>query len=316
MGVLKAFPYPIAIFGTIITIFGGWIINKALNSYIVHQQGGDPKEHYRKRQMVSTAVLVASAVIIVILWARLLQRTGTFLGIVGAGLAIALREPLLSVAGRVAIFAGHIYTVGDRIEINKMSGDVIDVGFFYTRMMEIGNWIKADQYSGRIIQFANAQIFGAAVFNYTRNFAYIWDEINLPITYVSNMKAAQEIMSNAGEDYTREFMNEAQESIKQMQRYFLVSSFELRPQVYLNFDSNYVTLTMRYLVDPKKRRSARNFLFTRILDRVQQRNDISFGSQTMEVAIKPDDTTEWKRIVAGQTEAAPTRPASNERQAA
>ena len=131
-------------------------------------------------------MLVLGAVAIVGLWSKALPHTSTFLGLIGAGLAIALREPLLSIAGRLAVFAGHMYSVGDRIEINKMSGDVIDIGFFYTRMMEIGNWVKGDQYSGRIIQFANAQIFGTAVFNYTQNFSYIWDEIKLPITYASS----------------------------------------------------------------------------------------------------------------------------------
>lgn len=302
MGFLHALPYPIAILGTVVVVVLAFLTNKAGIRFI-NSHPGDPKEHYRKRQMLSTAVLVIAAIVIAILWVRLFQNTSTFVGIVGAGLAIALREPLLSVAGRVAIFAGHIYAVGDRIEINKMSGDVIDVGFFYTRMMEIGNWIKGDQYSGRIVQFANAQIFGAAVFNYTRNFAYIWDEIGLPITYPSNIEAATEIMSKAGDEYTQEYMQGAQRSVEQMRRYFLVSSFELRPQVYLNFDSNYVTLTMRYLVDPKQRRSARNFLFTRILNRVQQRQDISFGSETMDVAVTPGEVAEWKQALGlGKTD--------------
>src|SRR5438045_439235 len=94
-----------------------------------------------------------------------LAAEGTFLGLLGAGLAIALREPLLSVAGRVAIFAGKMYSVGDRIQLETMSGDVIDVGFFYTRMMEIGNWIGGDQVSGRIVQLPNSKIFGNPIFN-------------------------------------------------------------------------------------------------------------------------------------------------------
>lgn len=304
MGFLEELRYPVAIIGTIVAIILAWIINKIGIGYI-NRHEGDPREHYRRRQMLSTTVLIVLLVAIAILWARLLQHTGTFLGILGAGLAIALREPLLSVAGRIAIFAGHMYTVGDRIEINKMSGDIIDVGFFYTRMMEIGNWIKADQYSGRIVQFANAQIFGAAVFNYTRNFAYIWDEIALPITYTSNTAAATEIMATAGDEYTSEYLKGAQENVKRMQQYFLVSNFELRPQVYLNFDSNFVTLTMRYLVDPKQRRNARNFLFERVLDNVQKRDDISFGSTTMDVTVKPQAGLQEQMLTSkGDTKAA------------
>jgi small-conductance mechanosensitive channel len=92
-------------------------------------------------------------------------------------------------------------------------------------MMEIGNWIGGDQYSGRIIQFANAQVFGSSVFNYTRNFAYIWDEIKLPITYASNIKAAAEILKSVGGEYTREFMQDAEPQIERMQRIFMVPRF-------------------------------------------------------------------------------------------
>lgn len=296
---MRSLPYPIAIVGTIVTLVLAWIIHAAGLS-LINRRERDPREQYGRRQTLSTAVLTLSVVIIGILWARLLQHTGTFLGILGAGLAIALREPLLSIAGRIAIFAGHIFTVGDRIEINNMSGDVIDVGFLYTRMMEIGNWIHGDQYTGRIVQFANAQIFGTAVFNYTRSFAYIWDEVKLPITYASNFQEATRIMLETGSKYTQDFLAGAQQSLERMKQYFLVSNFELKPQVYLGFDSNYVTLTMRYLVEPKKRRAARNFLFAHILEEIQRRDDISFGSTTMEVAVSPANPDAWAETLGGE----------------
>lgn len=299
MDFLRALPYPVAIIGTLVTIALAWIVNAAGLKFI-NRHEGDPRHQYARRQALWTAALIVALVIIGILWARLLQHTGMFLGIIGAGLAIALREPLLSVAGRIAIFTGHMYTVGDRIEINKMSGDVIDVGFFYTRMMEIGNWIGGDQYSGRIIQFANAQVFGTPVFNYTGSFAYIWDEVRLPITYASNFDQASRIMLEAGSDYTREFLVGAQQNVERMQRYFLVSNFELKPQVYLSFDSNYVTLTMRYLVEPKQRRAARNYLFAHVLEQVQKREDISFGSDTMDIAVSPKDSDAWEKVAGSE----------------
>lgn len=70
-------------------------------------------------------------------------------------------------------------------------------------MMEIGNWIHADQVTGRIVQISNSQIFGTAVFNYTQNFSYIWDEVKLSITYASNLEAASQILIDVGGEYTR-----------------------------------------------------------------------------------------------------------------
>ena len=119
----------------------------------------NPREYYRKRSLLTTVLTVAGTLAIALVWARLVPHHGTFFGLIGAGLAVALREPLLSIAGRIAIFAGRIYDAGDRVQMGGASGDVIDIGFIYTRIMEIGNWIGGDQYSGRILQFPNAQIF-------------------------------------------------------------------------------------------------------------------------------------------------------------
>ncbi|MGH9570089.1 MAG: mechanosensitive ion channel family protein, partial [Candidatus Angelobacter sp.] len=201
------------IIGTAAVLVAGWLI-VAIGHKVAVGRGRDKKERYRHVRLLNTIVVAVGVAVVVALWSRLFQHTGTFLGLIGAGMAVALREPLLSIAGRIAIFMGHMYNIDDRIEINKLSGDIIDVGLFYTRMMEIGNWIGGDQYSGRIIQFANAQVFGTPVFNYTRNFAYIWDEIKLPVTYDSNVNAATELLKKVGGEYSREFMEGAEHQVK------------------------------------------------------------------------------------------------------
>lgn len=262
----------------------------AIGQKIIQARVKDPREYYRYRKLLSTVVTIIGALVLFLAWGRLVPHHGTFFGLLGAGLAIALREPLLSIAGRVAIFAGRIYDAGDRVQIGTSSGDIIDVGFFYTRMMEIGNWISGDQYSGRILQFPNAQIFGTGVFNYTRDFQYIWDEVPLNITYESNLQAATEIMLDAGNRYTKEFLEGAHEQLRRMQQYFLVPDFELKPQVYVKVTTNWVGLTMRYVVDPRKRRSAATFLYHTIFEQIRQRDDIQIGTDTMEITYKKADS--------------------------
>lgn len=153
-------------------------------------------------------------------------------------------------------------------------------------MMEIGNWIGGDQYSGRIIQFANAQVFGTAVFNYTRNFAYIWDEIKLPITYNSNVQKATDILKKAGGDYSREFMAGAEAQIEKMERIFKVPRFEVEPVVYMKVTDNWVELTLRYLVAPHKRRAASSYIFGAIFEQIEGRDDIQIASSTMTLTVQ------------------------------
>jgi small-conductance mechanosensitive channel len=283
----------VAILGPLVTTIGQkWIQSRV----------SEPREYYRDRKLLTTFVTIAGVLALALAWGRLVPHHGTFFGLLGAGLAIALREPLLSIAGRVAIFAGRIYDAGDRVQIGASSGDVIDVGFFYTRIMEIGNWIRGDQYSGRILQFPNAQIFGSGVFNYTRDFQYIWDEIPLNITYQSNLQAATEIMLEAGNHYTKEFLEGAQQQLRRMQQYFLVPDFELKPQVYLKVTTNWVGLTMRYVVDPKKRRSAATFLYRSIFEQIRERNDIEIGTDTMEITYKRAESQSRSNTVDAKSE--------------
>jgi len=255
------------------------------NAYFGHQRTADP-EKYRKQRFLDTVLVVITAAIIVVLWARVIPRSSTFLGLVGAGLAVALREPLLSIAGRLAIFTGHMFTVKDRVQINQLTGDVIDIGFFYTRMFEIGNWIKGDQATGRIVQFPNAQIFGTPIFNYTQNFSYIWDEISLPVTYNSNLEQATKILTEVGDEYTREFLQNAQKEIEEMRRYFVVPAIELKPVVYVKVTSNWLELSMRYIVDPKQRRNATSYIYGEVFGRLQKRHDITIASETMDLTIQ------------------------------
>lgn len=289
VGILQHFlhyRYSASIIGSAAALLAGWILSK-IGQVIVDHAGGDDAIHYRRRKAVNTLLGIGVVVAIFCLWVHHLQHAGTFAGLVGAGLAVALKEPLLAIAGRIAIFVGHMYNVSDRVEINKMKGDVIDIGFFYTRMMEIGNWVGGDQASGRIVQFSNSLIFGTPVFNYTQNFGYIWDEIELPITYSSDTKGASKILLDVGIEYTETFLKGAQQALQKMQHYFLVPKFELKPVVYIEVTSNWISLKMRYVVDPKERRNAKNFLWRQVFERLQKREDITIGSETMDLTVRP-----------------------------
>lgn len=180
-----------------------------------------------------------------------------------------------------------MYTAGDRVELEKMTGDVIDIGFFYTRMLEVGAWIGGDQYSGRILLVPNSIIFGTPIVNYTLHLAYIWDEVTIPITYKSNLEATTQILTTVGGEYTREFLQAAQQQLERMRTDFLVPRLELEPAVYLKVTSNWLQLTMRYVVDPKQRRAASNFIYAETFRRISQRDDIQIASETMDLTLHP-----------------------------
>lgn len=279
-------PYPVPTIGTAITIVLATVLYTAAAVY-AKKTAEDERERYRRRNFFTTIVVIAAMAAVAILWAHTLQNKGTFLGLIGAGLAVALKEPLLSVAGRLAIFTGHMYTAGDRIELQQMKGDVIDVGFFYTRMLEIGNWVRGDQYSGRITLIPNSMIFGSPILNYTQHLSCIWDEVALPITYSSNMEAAIRILTDVGAEYTDKFLKTAQRELEAMKRRFLVPPVEFQPTVYVHVTSNWTELRLRYVVEAKKRRQASSYIYTAVFSRVQKNKDIQIASETMDLTVRP-----------------------------
>jgi small-conductance mechanosensitive channel len=278
------FPYPIPFIGSVIAVALALLLHFTAGAY-VRNATEDQRERYRRRKFSTTIIAFTAGIAIIILWAHTLQQKGTFLGLLGAGIAIALKEPLLSIAGRLAIFTGHMYNAGDRIELQQMAGDVIDIGFFYTRLLEIGSWISADQYSGRILLIPNSMIFGTPIMNYTQHLCLIWDEMVLPITYQSNMESAMQILTDVGTQYTREFLQNAEHDLEQMRQQFLVPQLELKPAVYVKVTSNWLELTMRYVVDPKKRRPASSFIYTEVFNRVSKSKDIQIASETMDLTV-------------------------------
>lgn len=283
--------YPVATIGTAIAVGGAFVIDR-VGTVMVRHRPGSPQQKYIWRTNLGLLTTLAALITVLCLWAQLLPNKGTFFGLMGAGLALAMKEPLLSIAGRLSIWAGGLYRIGDRIEFQNMAGDVIGIGVFYTRMLEIGNWIHGEQATGRIVEFPNASVYQHPVYNYTQNFSYIWDELMLPVTYASDVTAATAILIETGEEYTRDFLKPAAAEIEKLRDTYLLPDLNLQPTVYTRVTSNYVELTMRYLVDPRKRRAASSWLFSRVFEKVRANMEIGIASETLDLTVHPSQKKE------------------------
>lgn len=123
---------------------------------------------------------------VVFVWLQRITSLSIFLGFASAGLALALQEVILSIAGWFLIIARHPFEVGDRIELADVKGDVIDIRLLQTSLLEIGNWVDADQSTGRIVNIPNSFVFKKPNFNYNRGFEFIWNEIPFVVTFESD----------------------------------------------------------------------------------------------------------------------------------
>jgi len=211
------------------------------------------------------------------------------LGLLSAGLAFTLQELILSIAGSVYIFVVKVYEPGDRIEINGIKGDVIDVDSIYTTMMEIGQWVESDNYTGRIVKLSNAFVFKGPVYNYSKDFPFIWDEFNLPIRYGSDIELAKAIIIKAATTTLAEYTKASKDQWKDVVTKYYIEDAMVEPTLATTLTDNWVKFNLRYIVDYKKRRVTKHVLNDLIRKEIEATNGkVVLASQTIELIKIPD----------------------------
>ncbi len=211
------------------------------------------------------------------------------IGLFTAGITFTLQELILSIAGSFYIFFVRVYKPGDRIEINGIKGDVIDIDSIYTTLMEMGEWVSSDNYSGRIVKISNAFVFKGPIKNYSMDFPFVWDELNVLITYESDRELAKKVILDQASNYLAEY---TQNSIKKWQemveRYYIEDS-KLDPTLAITLTDNWVAINLRYITDYKRRRATKHELFERIQEAIKKTNGkVNFASTTLQLLKIPE----------------------------
>ena len=211
-----------------------------------------------------------------------------FLGITGAGIAFALQEVITSIAGFLVINFSNFYNVGDRVMLGGIKGDVIDIGILRTSLMQIGDWVSGDLYNGKMVRIANSFVFKEPVFNYSGDFPFLWDEILIPIKSSGDYKYAREKFYEIINEVQGEYAKEAVVYWKKMTQKLMIEDAKVHPMIHMSFDQNWITFTLRYVVDFKKRRSTKDEIFSKCLDCINASGGrIEIASAAIEVTSFP-----------------------------
>ncbi len=247
---------------------------------IVWRQTRNIKTRYQWKRTLSFILPFLGLLIIVAIWIQAFQQFGAFLGLFSAGLAIALKDPLTNLAGWFFIVLRHPFSVGDRVQIGENAGDVIDIRLFQFTILEIGNWVDADQSTGRLIHIPNSKVFLEAQANYSTGFNYIWNEIPVTITFESNWEKAKSILSEVIKRHAEHFSKTAEKEIFKASRSYLIYYRHFSPIIYIKVIDFGVKLTMRYLCDPRKRRGSENDIWQDVLTSFSMHKDIELAYPT------------------------------------
>ena len=235
--------------GSVLRQLAGWLLGR----------DSQTKHRFWTQQGIGLFTTILLLISVVSVWFDDPTRLTTAIGLISAGLAFALQKVVTSIAGYFVILRGKNFTIGDRISMGGVRGDVIGLGFIQTTIMEMGQppavqnadpamWIKSRQFTGRIVSVANSKIFDEPVFNYTRDFPFIWEEITIPITYQDKRVKAEEIILAATKKYVLQISEISETAVKKLEKEYFVNINDFEPRVYYRITDNWLELTVRFIV--------------------------------------------------------------------
>lgn len=240
--------------------------------------GGATTDRFRFWGHQAIAVFLALFFIVafISIWAGPRSNLTTLGGLIGVGVAFALQRFIIAIAGYFVILRGKTFSLGDRIIIGGVRGEVIALDFIQTTVLEMGQpppvapqadpamWVMARQYTGRVVTVSNGIIFDEPVCNYTRDFPFIWEEFTLGIGYNDKYQEAERIMLDVARKHSSN-LSTSKAALDHLQRVYDLQPIALEPRVYYRMTDNWVELAMRFVVPDRGIREVKDAMARDIL---------------------------------------------------
>ena len=280
--------YVMQIFYTFLAVSIVYLVLKVIFETAVEKGIKDSKSRYSFRKAISIIYIVVLLFIIIRIWIEDPQTLLVAYGLIGAGIAIALQDLFKSLVGGILLFIGTNYKVGDRIQIGENYGDVIDINILSTTLLELKEWVKGEQPTGRLTTIPNNRVLYKTINNYTQDNSFLWDEISVPIKYGSDWKKAIMYMKETADENIKDIEEQAQSELSRLSKKYYISSKSMKPEVYITFNENWVVLNLRYVTDARKRRDIESKLKGLILEKFEKDEEIEIASVSLEITSFPD----------------------------
>ncbi len=245
---------------------------------IIKKKARTTKERYNMRKISSALItLIAGGMLLAIFF----KETTTLIiayGVFSAGLVIALQDVFRNLAGGIMLLVTRPFNAGDRIQMGESFGDVLDITYFHTTLMEIQGWVDGDQYTGRIMNVPNSFLLSGTVKNYTRHFSFIWDEARISLIPDSNWKKAQKIIFEIVNNLVRIAVMNAKVELLNLEQKYLLTTYDVETQTYIKPENDRIDIYVRYIVNPRQRRKLKNTIIQEIMQAFDAEEDITLGT--------------------------------------
>ncbi|TXK52836.1 mechanosensitive ion channel [Pontibacter qinzhouensis] len=267
------------IISSVFVLVGLWIISRLLLRVASRRQT-DSRKLYQWKKTTNYIVTGLGVMALANIWFNGFQSIATYLGLLSAGLVVALRDPIMNMFGWVFLIWKRPFKVGDRIKINEHTGDVIDIAFFQFTLNELGQWVDSEQATGRVVHIPNSHVFTKSQINYNYAFPFLWHELQVRVTFESNWQKARELLLVIAARHTVQLSEGAQEIIRKNAQHHLIFYKDFKPRVFSKVKENGIQLTIRYLCNLNGRRESENKIWEEMLMQFLASPDIRFAYPT------------------------------------
>lgn len=236
---------------------------------------------FSARRITNVVTTIILTTFTIYQWSRTSTSIIPYLSIFSAGLAIAMHDTISNITGWLFIIWKKPLAQGDRVQVEKNVGDVIDITPLYFTMLEVGGErIGAEQSTGRIIHIPNGKLLRNEIINYNEGFDYIWHEITVTITFESDWKLAKSILDSEINSIAGHYPEAAKKAMRRASRKLAIKQGKLTPIIYTRAVDYGVSLTVRFIVSPRQIRGIESKIWETVLMRFQGEKSISLAYPT------------------------------------
>lgn len=236
--------------------FGTFIFRKKLSG----------RKEFVFNQMFKVVVNVMQILVLLFIWDDYIKDLMTLISVVSAAMTIALRELILNFFCGLYIQMKKPFKVEDRIEIDGIKGDVMNISSLDFEVLEISTKDERGQSTGIVVTFPNSVVFSKPIKNITKGFKYIWDEITVNVKLdcdlSSNKQTLYKIVNEL--EVVKNIPRKMKEQINSINTENRIYFNQYNPIIYTKLVDNHVELTIRYLMHPKKSRFVESVIWNKI----------------------------------------------------
>lgn len=271
----------------LLAILGGvLLLDLFIEQILIHRS--KKEQVFVARRLTRYLCMLLVLIVLTFFFFEDLRAIATILGLATAAVVIALQDLCSSFVGWFAIVLSSKIKIGDRVEVNGIRGDILDIQILRTTILETGNWLHTGDHTGRVVIIPNNFIFKHDVFNYSYLHPMIWERLDILVTFETPAKEAEEVLAAILQEEARESLDQYRKGDESFSKSYHVAKSKREPKILCTIGDSGILFSLFF---PSHFRSASSFksrLSKRIVEEFAKRPQLQFAYPTQRLIPTPE----------------------------